>query len=152
MKFKKPLSALVVSALLLGGASGALAASANLQLSLPTSEVPGGSHTQLTFTTDVPGFLTLTLNGPSGSLTLLDREEVHTAGNMFDFVAADDSGSPLSVGAYTVSGELIDQFGEATGSVSGQLTIGIPLAQQTDDEKEEGSAPAKGNAARGTAW
>ena len=24
-------------------------------------------------------------------------------------------GSPLSVGAYTVSGELIDQFGEATG-------------------------------------
>ena len=146
MKFKKPLSALVVSALLLGGASGALAASANLQLSLPTSEVPGGSHTQLTFTTDVPGFLTLTLNGPSGSLTLLDREEVHTAGNMFDFVAADDSGSPLSVGAYTVSGELIDQFGEATGSVSGQLTIGIPLAQQTDDEKEEGPASAKGNA------
>ena len=61
MKFKKPLSALVVSALLLGGASGALAASANLQLSLPTSEVPGGSHTQLTFTTNVPGFLTLTL-------------------------------------------------------------------------------------------
>ena len=146
MKFKKPLSAFVVSALLLGGASGALAASANLQLSLPTSEVPGGSHTQLTFTTDVPGFLTLTLNGPSGSLTLLDREEVHTAGNMFDFVAADDSGSPLSVGAYTVSGELIDQFGEATGSVSGQLTIGIPLAQQTDDEKEEGPASAKGNA------
>ena len=146
MKFKKPLSALVVSALLLGGASGALAASANLQLALPTSEVPGGSHAQLTFTTDVPGFLTLTLNGPSGSLTLLDREEVHTAGNMFDFAAADDSGSPLSVGAYTVSGELIDQFGEATGSVSGQLTIGIPLAQQTDDEKEEDSASAKGNA------
>ena len=49
MKFKKPLSALVVSALLLG-ASGALAASANLQLSRPTSEVPGGSHTQLAFT------------------------------------------------------------------------------------------------------
>lgn len=145
MKFKKPLSALVVSALLLGGASGALAASAKLQLALPTSEVPGGSHAQLTFTTDVPGFLTLTLNGPSGSLTLLNREEVHTAGNMFDFVAADDSGSPLSVGAYTVSGELIDQFGEATGSVSGQLTIGIPLAQQTDDEEED-PAPAKGNA------
>ena len=146
MKFKKPLSALVVSTLLLGGASGALAASANLQLSLPTSEVPGGSHAQLTFTTNVPGFLTLTLNGPSGSLTLLDREEVHTAGNMFDFAAADDSGSPLSVGAYTVSGELIDQFGEATGSVSGQLTIGIPLAQQTDDEEEEDPAPAKGDA------
>ena len=145
MKFKKPLSALVVSTLLLGGASGALAASANLQLSLPTSEVPGGSHAQLTFTTNVPGFLTLTLNGPSGSLTLLDREEVHTAGNMFDFVAADDSGSPLSVGAYTVSGELIDQFGEATGSVSGQLTIGIPLAQQTDDEEEEEEDPAPAN-------
>lgn len=112
----------------------------------PPPRCPGGSHAQLTFTTDVPGFLTLTLNGPSGSLTLLNREEVHTAGNMFDFVAADDNGSPLSVGAYTVSGELIDQFGEATGSVSGQLTIGIPLAQQTDDEEEEDPAPAKGDA------
>ena len=26
------------------------------------------------------------------------------------------------------------------------MVVGIPLAQQTDDEKEEGPAPAKGNA------
>ena len=101
----------------------------------PLSEVPGGSHTQLTFTTDVPGFLTLTLNGPSGSLTLLDREEVHTAGNMFDFVAADDSGSPLSVGAYTVSGELIDQFGEATPSSSGSSAA--PAKPSSSGKKEK---------------
>ena len=44
------------------------------------TEVPGGSRAQLTVTTDVPGFLTLTLDGPSGSITASDRQEVHTAG------------------------------------------------------------------------
>lgn len=151
MNAKKPLSALVVSALLFGGASGALAA-AKLQLTLPTAEVPGGSHAQFTFTTDVPGFLTLTLSGPSGSITLLDNEEVHTASNQFDFTVTDDSGSPLSVGAYTVSGELIDQFGASSGSVSGQLTVGIPLAQQVDDtEADDPSASDASSASKDAA-
>ena len=149
MKSKKPLSAFLVSALLLSGASGALAA-AKMQLTLPTGEVPGGAHSQLTVATDVPGFLTLTLSGPSGSITLLDREEVHTSNNMFDFVAADEDGAPLDVGTYTLSGELIDQFGASSGSVSGQLTIGVPIAQQVDasvDADDEDDASASTDAA-----
>ncbi len=139
MKSKKPLSAFLVSAFLLSGASGALAA-AKMQLTLPTDEVPGGAHSQLTVATDVPGFLTLTLIGPSGSITLLDREEVHTSSNMFDFVAADEDGAPLDVGTYTLSGELIDQFGASSGSVSGQLTIGVPIAQQVDASADDDDA------------
>lgn len=140
MKSKQTFSALLVSALLFGGAGSALAASSKTQLTLPTAEVPGGSRTQFTLTTNVPGFLTLTLSGPSGTITLLDHEEVHTSSNVFDFEMTDESGSPLSVGAYTVSGELIDQYGASSDSVSGELTIGIPLAQQVDDTEEDGDA------------
>ena len=80
------------------------------------------------------------LSGPSGSITLLDREEVHTSSNMFDFVAADEDGAPLDVGTYTLSGELIDQFGASSGSVSGQLTIGVPIAQQVDASADDDDA------------
>ena len=53
MKFKKPLSALVVSARFCWELPARWRPPPTFS-SLPTSEVPGGSHTQLTFTTDVP--------------------------------------------------------------------------------------------------
>ncbi len=135
MKSKHTVSALLVSALLFGGAGSALAAS--VQLTLPTETVPGGSRAQITVRTDTPGFLTLTISGPSGTLTLCDHQEVHTSDNTLTFVATDDDLDPLSVGAYTVSGELIDQFGQSAGSVSGQLTIGVPNAQIVDETETE---------------
>ncbi len=136
MKLNRPLSAFVVSALLLGGASGALAA-ANLSFTLPETEVAGGSRAQVTVTTDVPGFLTLTLSGPSGTFTLCENQEVHTADNAIAFTVSDEDGAPLDVGAYTVSGELIDQFGQTAASASGQLTVGVPTAQMADDDTSE---------------
>ena len=153
MKLNRPLSALVVSALLLGGASGALAASSGLQLSLPTATVAGGSRAQFTVNTSVPGFLTLTLSGPSGTFTLCTNQEVHTADNALTFTASDEDGVPLDVGTYTVSGELVDQFGQNAGSVSGQLTIGVPTAQVADEDDEEDAADSsstKQNASSGT--
>ena len=144
MKLNRPLSALVVSALLFGGASGALAASSSLQLTLPTATIAGGSRTQFTLNTSVPGFLTLTISGPSGTFTLCSNQEVHTADNALNFTASDEDGAPLDVGAYTVSGELIDQFGQSAGSVSGQLTIGVPTAQIADDGDEEDASDTSG--------
>lgn len=110
MRSKHTLSALLASALLFAGAGNALAAS--VQIVLPEETVPGGSRAQLTVTTDVPGFLTLTLDGPSGSITLCENQEVHTADNTLIFTVSDEDGAPLDVGAYTVNGELIDQFGQ----------------------------------------
>ena len=141
MKLNRPLSALVVSALLFGGASGALAASSGLQLSLPAATVAGGSRAQFTVNTSVPGFLTLTLDGPSGSITLCENQEVHTADNTLIFTVSDEDGAPLDVGAYTVNGELIDQFGQTAASLSGQLTVGIPTAQMAD-ETDSDEVPA----------
>ena len=122
MRSKHTLSALLASALLFAGAGSALAAS--VQIVLPEETVPGGSRAQLTVTTDVPGFLTLTLDGPSGSVTLCENQEVHTADNTLIFTVSDEDGAPLDVGAYTVNGELIDQFGQTAASLSGQLTVG----------------------------
>lgn len=71
MRSKHTLSALLASALLFAGAGSALAAS--VQIVLPEETVPGGSRAQLTVTTDVPGFLTLTLTAlpvPSRSVKI----------------------------------------------------------------------------------
>lgn len=114
MRSKHTLSALLASALLFAGAGSALAAS--VQIVLPEETVPGGSRAQLTVTTDVPGFLTLTLDGPSGSVTLCENQEVHTADNTLIFTVSDEDGAPLDVGAYTVNGELIDQFGQTAAA------------------------------------
>lgn len=144
MRSKHTLSALLASALLFAGAGSALAAS--VQIVLPEETVPGGSRAQLTVTTDVPGFLTLTLDGPSGSITLCENQEVHTADNTLIFTVSDEDGAPLDVGAYTVNGELIDQFGQTAASLSGQLTVGVPTAQMADeadsDEVPADEAPA----------
>ena len=139
MRSKHTLSALLASALLFAGAGNALAAS--VQIVLPEETVPGGSRAQLTVTTDVPGFLTLTLDGPSGSVTLCENQEVHTADNTLIFTVSDEDGAPLDVGAYTVNGELIDQFGQTAASLSGQLTVGIPTAQMAD-EADSDEVPA----------
>lgn len=139
MRSKHTLSALLASALLFAGAGSALAAS--VQIVLPEETVPGGSRAQLTVTTDVPGFLTLTLDGPSGSVTLCENQEVHTADNTLIFTVSDEDGAPLDVGAYTVNGELIDQFGQTAASLSGQLTVGIPTAQMAD-EADSDEVPA----------
>lgn len=139
MRSKHTLSALLASALLFAGAGSALAAS--VQIVLPEETVPGGSRAQLTVTTDVPGFLTLTLDGPSGSVTLCENQEVHTADNTLIFTVSDEDGAPLDVGAYTVNGELIDQFGQTAASLSGQLTVGVPTAQMAD-EADSDEVPA----------
>lgn len=117
------------------------ALAASVQIVLPEETVPGGSRAQLTVTTDVPGFLTLTLDGPSGSVTLCENQEVHTADNTLIFTVSDEDGAPLDVGAYTVNGELIDQFGQTAASLSGQLTVGVPTAQMAD-EADSDEVPA----------
>ena len=139
MRSKHTLSALLASALLFAGAGSALAAS--VQIVLPEETVPGGSRAQLTVTTDVPGFLTLTLDGPSGSITLCENQEVHTADNTLIFTVSDEDGAPLDVGAYTVNGELIDQFGQTAASLSGQLTVGVPTAQMADEADSDPPTP-----------
>ena len=66
MKSIRPLSALLVCAVLSGHAAGALAAT-DLTLTAPTDAVPSGSRSFFTVTSSTPGFLNMTLSNASGT-------------------------------------------------------------------------------------
>ena len=138
MKSIRPLSALLVCAALYGQSVSALAA-ADLTLTAPTEAVPGGSRSYFTITSPTPGFLTMTLDDASGTevALLFDMEEIHTNENQLVFSAVDEDGSPLPAGSYSVSGELLDQFGKSIGNVSGSFSIAPPITQQTDIDDED---------------
>lgn len=138
MKSIRPLSALLVCAALYGQSVSALAA-ADLTLTAPTEAVPGGSRSYFTITSPTPGFLTMTLDDASGTevALLFDMEEIHTNENQLVFSAVDEDGSPLPAGSYSVSGELLDQFGKSVGSVSGSFSVAPPITQQADIDDED---------------
>ena len=138
MKSIRPLSALLVCAALYGQSVSALAA-ADLTLTAPTEAVPGGSRSYFTITSPTPGFLTMTLDDASGTevALLFDMEEIHTNENQLVFSAVDEDGSPLPAGSYSVSGELLDQFGKSIGNVSGSFSVAPPITQQTDIDDED---------------
>lgn len=138
MKSIRPLSALLVCAALYGQSVSALAA-ADLTLTAPTEAVPGGSRSYFTITSPTPGFLTMTLDDASGTevALLFDMEEIHTNENQLVFSAVNEDGSPLPAGSYSVSGELLDQFGKSIGNVSGSFSVAPPITQQTDIDDED---------------
>lgn len=138
MKSIRPLSALLVCAALYGQSVSALAA-ADLTLTAPTEAVPGGSRSYFTITSPTPGFLTMTLDDASGTevALLFDMEEIHTNENQLVFSAVDEDGSPLPAGSYSVSGELLDQFGKSIGNVSGSFSVAPPITQQADIDDED---------------
>lgn len=138
MKSIRPLSALLVCAALYGQSVSALAA-ADLTLTAPTEAVPGGSRSYFTITSPTPGFLTMTLDDASGTevALLFDMEEIHTNENQLVFSAVDEDGSPLPAGSYSVSGELLDQFGKFIGNVSGSFSVAPPITQQADIDDED---------------
>ena len=133
MKSIRPLSALLVCAALYGQSVSALAA-ADLTLTAPTEAVPGGSRSYFTITSPTPGFLTMTLDDASGTevALLFDMEEIHTNENQLVFSAVDEDGSPLPAGSYSVSGELLDQFGK-------KAPIGNTVKYATEQHKQSGS-------------
>ena len=138
MKSIRPLSALLVCAALYGQSVSALAA-ADLTLTAPTEAVPGGSRSYFTITSPTPGFLTMTLDDASGTevALLFDMEEIHTNENQLVFSAVNEDGSPLPAGSYSVSGELLDQFGKSIGNVSGSFSVAPPITQQADIDDED---------------
>ncbi|MEI3405537.1 MAG: hypothetical protein V8Q79_02895 [Christensenellales bacterium] len=138
MKSIRPLSALLVCAALYGQSVSALAA-ADLTLTAPTEAIPGGSRSYFTITSPTPGFLTMTLDDASGTevALLFDMEEIHTNENQLVFSAVDEDGSPLPAGSYSVSGELLDQFGKSIGNVSGSFSVAPPITQQADIDDED---------------
>lgn len=141
MKPIRIVSALLATAALTATACPALAASKKkdpstevpkLTVSAPETAIPGGAQGVLEVTASAPGFLTLTISLNGEEITLFDFFEIHSEDNELMFPAVDEAGEPLAPGAYTMTASMTTQYGTPSGDVTGTMTIGLPLAQQSD--------------------
>ncbi len=147
MKPIRPLSALVISALLPASPCAALAASKapSLKIEAPQTPIPGGSMGELTVTASVPGFLTLTLFDESGAevLTLFRFEELHSKENMLEFSTLLGKDEVLEPGVYTFNATMTDQHGVLSNEASGTITVAEKPVIEAPEEDEAEEEPAK---------
>lgn len=124
--------ALLLCLAMVGTSSVALAASKTFTqkptLKAVTHSIKSGEYGEYTVTPSVPGFLTVKLLAPDGSLVrvLEDNTEVHTKSNSFDLYTRDDNGSFLPMGTYTLEIDFVTQFGVAANTLTKTLKIKEP--------------------------
>ena len=150
MKNRHLLTALLIAALLTLTCAGALAAAdrnavPKLTLDAPLTPITGGATVQLSATASVPGFLTLRLLDASGAevLTVCSNYELHTKSNDVPFPTRRPDGSLVPAGAYTLSGQMISQFGVSSNAVSATVSISAPPTLN-DAETETGDGTQAG--------
>lgn len=160
MKNRHLLTALLIAALLMLTCAGALAATdrsaaPKLTLDAPTEPITAGATVQLSATTNIPGFLTLRLLNASGAevLTVCTNRELHTKSNDVGFATRLPDGSVLPMGTYTLSGQMVSQFGVSSNDVTATVTIGaapevdeVDEADGVDDEPTETAASSGSSA------
>ena len=90
-----------------------------------SSSVESGSMKNIDIKTSLPGFLNLYLLDESGSiaLTIAENREIHSNATSFDYYAVDDNGDLLAPGIYTVSADMVSQFGVASKTITKDLKI-----------------------------
>ena len=99
---------------------------------VPKNGTESGDMNDITISASLPGFLNLYLIDESGAvaLTIADQMEIHSEQNVIDFYAVGDNGEPLSPGTYTVSADMVSQFGVASETVTKET----PILASTDQE------------------
>lgn len=138
--------ALIMCLVMICTCSVALAASKTFTqkptLKAVTHSVKSGEYAEYTVTPSVPGFLTVKLLSPEGTLihVLEDHVEVHTRVNNFDFVARDNLGEYLPVGSYTLEISFVNQFGVEATPLTKKVKINAPA--NPDDLVQVSSALA----------
>lgn len=97
-------------------------------LKATTHSIKSGEYGEYTVTPSVPGFLTVQLLSPDGSLVrvLEDHVEVHTKANSFDVYTRDDNGNFLPMGNYTLQIDFVSQFGVEAKTLTKTLKIKEP--------------------------
>lgn len=149
MSKNKRLLALFLCLLLSGAASSASAASKTfttvptLKATMPRNGVDSYDAEDYTVTPSQPGFLTVRLLNEGGFevMVLMEHVEVHTNANTFEFVAKLPDGEPLPAGTYTLSIDLVNQFGVSAKTLEKTLTVSemeeTELEQYAADHKVE---------------
>ena len=114
----------------------------------PSKGTESGSMNDIEISASLPGFLNLYLLDANGSiaLTIADHQEIHSKASRFDFYAVDDNGDLLSPGVYTISAEMVSQFGVASKVVTKETKI----LESSDQEAALKAAAVRKAAAAGT--
>ena len=128
--------ALLACAVLLCSSSTALAAAKKSKTftQAPTlkasssKKVDSASYDEYTVTASLPGFLTVKLIAPDGSVALVLEEntEIHSKANLFGFYTKDAQGNPLPIGDYTLQFDMVSQFGVAAKTLTKEIEIEQP--------------------------
>lgn len=150
MKPIRPLSALLLTAMLAASPCAALAAKApkepSLKIEAPETPIPGGAMGELRVTASVPGFLTLTLFDESGAevMTLFNFEELHSNENSLQFSTLLDEGEVFEPGTYTFSATMTDQYGTVSNETTGSFVVAErPVIEEPEEEPEEEAEEAE---------
>ena len=150
MKPIRPLSALLMTAMLAAAPCAALADKApkepSLKIEAPETPIPGGAMGELTVTASVPGFLTLTLFDKSGAevMTLFNFEELHSNENRLQFSTLLDEGEVFAPGTYMFSATMTDQYGTVSSEATGSFIVAEkPVIKEPEENPEEEAKNSK---------
>lgn len=114
---------------------------------VPSKGTESGDMSNIDISTNLPGFLNLVLLDGSGSivLTIAENQEIHSNATSFDFYAVDDNGDLLPPGAYTVSADMVSQYGVPSETV----TEDIVIEESSDMETAAAAAASRKGSASG---
>lgn len=109
---------------------------------VPRHGTESGAENNIDISATLPGFLNLYLLDASGNvaLTLAERLEIHSKVTSFDFRAIGDDGEALTPGVYTVSADMVSQYGVVSETVTSETTI---LESTEPEEEDDDSDSAK---------
>lgn len=116
---------------------------------VPESSLESGGMKYIEISTSLPGFLNMYLLDQSGNivLTIAKNLEIHSKETSIDVYAVDDNGDPLEPGLYTVSADMVSQYGIPSKTITKDTNI----AESSDKEAAVAAAASRKAAASGEA-
>lgn len=124
---------------------------------VPESSLESGGMKYIEISTSLPGFLNMYLLDQSGNivLTIAENMEIHSKDTSIDVYAIDDNGDPIEPGLYTVSADMVSQYGVPSKTITKDTNISenkdrAIAASTTSTASAAGSKTAASTAASGT--
>lgn len=114
---------------------------------VPETSLESGGMKNIDISTSLPGFLNMYLLDQSGNivLTIAENLEIHSNATSIDVYAVDDNGDLIEPGIYTVSADMVSQYGVPSKTITKDTRI----SESTDEETAAAAAASRKAAASG---
>lgn len=114
---------------------------------VPETSLESGGMKNIDISTSLPGFLNMYLLDQSGNivLTIAKNLEIHSKDTSLDVYAVDDNGDLIEPGLYTVSADMVSQYGVPSKTV----TKDTKISESKDKETAAAAAAIRKAAATG---